>query len=74
MDAIGDVQGPFGALLDARWAGVVVAGARVYPVEAYRAAFWACAVLVLLSSLMTFLLRETRGLNIHHELKAGRRV
>jgi len=67
-------QGPFGALLDARWAGVVVAGARVYPVEAYRAAFGACAALVLLSSLMTLLLRETRGLNIHHELKAGRRV
>lgn len=62
-------QGPLGAVLDARWAGVAVAGARVYPVEAYRAAFGVCAFLVLASSLMTFLIRETRGRNIYHELR-----
>ena len=40
-------QGPLGALLDARWTGEIVGGARVYPVEAYRASFAASAVLIL---------------------------
>jgi len=57
-------QAPLGAMLDARWAGVMVAGARVYPVEAYRAAFAACAVFVLLAALLSVLLRETRGVNV----------
>jgi MFS family permease len=58
-------QGPLGALLDARWTGAMAGGARVYPLEAYRAAFAACAVLVLCSALTTLLLRETRGRNIY---------
>jgi MFS family permease len=62
-------QGPLGAMLDARWAGVTEAGARVYPVEAYRAVFTACAVLVLLSSLVSLFLRETRARNVHAELR-----
>jgi len=64
-------QGPLGAVLDARWAGVTVAGARVYPVEAYRAAFGVCALFVLISALMTLFLTETRGQNIHHQLMRG---
>lgn len=62
-------QGPIGAVLDARWAGAVLGGARLYPPEAYRAAFTVCAGLVLASALMTLLLRETRGRNIYDELR-----
>jgi len=58
-------QGPLGALLDARWAGETLGGARVYPVEAYRASFAACAVLVLCASLTSLFFRETRGRNVY---------
>ncbi len=57
-------QGPLGALLDAGWAGTIAAGARVYPVEAYRAAFLACAGLVLCSSLTSLCFRETGARNV----------
>ena len=61
-------QGPIGAVLDARWAGALSAGARVYPVEAYAAAFGACAAFVLAAALLSLLLRETRGRNIYPAL------
>ena len=57
-------QGPVGAVLDARWAGVIVAGARVYPPDAYRAAFLVCGLFVFASTVTTLFLRETRGRNI----------
>lgn len=57
-------QGPVGAVLDARWAGVMAGGARAYPVEAYRAAFGICALLVLGAAALSLLLRETRGRNV----------
>ncbi len=62
-------QGPLGAVLDARWTGITAAGARVYPLDAYRAAFALCAAFVLAASLMTLAIRETRGQNIHHRLR-----
>jgi predicted MFS family arabinose efflux permease len=58
-------QGPLGALLDARWAGETVGGARVYPVEAYRASFAAAAILILCASLISLFFRETRGRNVY---------
>lgn len=58
-------QGPIGAVLDARWAGAVVTGARAYPPEAYRAAFTVCAAFVLAAVLLALLLRETRGQNVY---------
>jgi MFS family permease len=58
-------QAPLGALLDARWTGAMVGGARAYPVEAYRAAFTACAAFVAAAALLSFLLRETRGRNVY---------
>jgi MFS family permease len=61
-------QGPLGALLDSGWTGVVAGGARVYPLEAYRRVFVACTLFALAASLITLLLRETRGRNIYHEL------
>ena len=57
-------QAPLGALLDARWAGALDAGARTYPVEAYQLAFAACAGFVAVSALLSLLLRETRGANV----------
>jgi MFS family permease len=58
-------QAPLGALLDARWAGAMVDGARVYPVEAYRASFAASAILILCASLISLCFRETRGENVY---------
>jgi sugar phosphate permease len=61
-------QGPVGAILDHRWTGAMLEGARVYPLEAYRAAFTACALFVLIAAALSLLLRETRGQNIYHQL------
>jgi MFS family permease len=58
-------QGPVGALLDAGWAGATAGGARVYPLEAYRRVFGACAVMVLCSAATSLALRETRGRNVY---------
>jgi MFS family permease len=58
-------QAPLGAILDAHWAGATLAGARVYPVEAYRASFAASAVLVLCACLVSLFFRETRGQNVY---------
>jgi hypothetical protein len=54
-----------GAVLDRGWTGTMAAGARVYPLAAYRAAFTVCAVLVLASAGLALFLRETRARNIH---------
>ncbi len=64
-------QGPVGALLDHRWAGTMLEGARVYPLEAYRAAFLVCTLFVLAAAALSLLFRETRGRNIYHELYPG---
>jgi MFS family permease len=61
-------QGPVGAVLDARWVGTMVGGARAYPVEAYRAAFGICALLVLAAAVLSLFLRETYGRNVWPEL------
>lgn len=66
-------QGPIGAVLDARWAGALSGGSRVYPVDAYAAAFGACAALALAAALVSLALRETRGRNVYEELRGGAR-
>ena len=58
-------QAFLGAVLDARWNGAMVDGARVYPAAAYQAAFTVCAVFVLASALLSLLLRETGGVNVY---------
>jgi MFS family permease len=58
-------QGPLGALLDARWTGEMLGGARTYPVEAYRLSFGVSAVLILCASLTSFFFRETHGQNVY---------
>jgi MFS family permease len=58
-------QAPLAALLDSRWTGQMAEGARVYPVEAYRATFAASAALVLCACLVSLFFRETRGQNVY---------
>ncbi|MBI3635473.1 MAG: MFS transporter [Candidatus Rokubacteria bacterium] len=65
-------QGPLGAILDARWAGAMAGGARVYPLEAYRALFAVCGLFVLAAVLLSLLVRETRGENVYAEITAAR--
>lgn len=65
-------QGPVGAVLDARWAGVMADGARVYPVAAYRGAFAICALFVLVAAAISLFLVETRGENVYHRLRPSR--
>jgi MFS family permease len=65
-------QGPIGAVLDARWAGVLVGGARVYPADAYRAAFAVCAGFLAAAVLISIFVKETRCRNIYAELRGGR--
>lgn len=62
-------QGPIGAVLDARWAGAMAGGARVYPAGAYRAAFFVCAAFMLAAVLMGLAVKETRCRNIYEELR-----
>lgn len=65
-------QGVIGAVLDARWSGGESGGARVYPVDAYRAAFAVCALFVLAGALVVLAMRETRGENIFQRLRDER--
>lgn len=65
-------QAPMGALLDARWAGVMEGGARVYPIEAYRFTFFICALFALGAALVALAVKETRGQNIYHTLFPAR--
>jgi hypothetical protein len=65
-------QGPLGAVLDAGWDGLVVTGARVYPLAAYRVAFAVCAGFILAAAAAALFVRETRGENIYRALATGR--
>jgi sugar phosphate permease len=53
-----------GVLLDANWAGAMVSGSRVYPLEAYRAAFTLCFAVAIASFVMACLTTETRCRNV----------
>lgn len=64
-------QGPLGMVLDAGWRGVEVAGARLYPVAAYRVTFLLCALCLVAAVGLSLLVRETRGGNIWSELGRG---
>jgi sugar phosphate permease len=49
-----------GVILDARWTGELAAGARVYSLDAYRAAFTLCLAVSMAALLMACLVTETR--------------
>ena len=53
------------AVLDAGWTSRLVAGARAYPLAAYRAAFGVCALFVLAAAITAFFVRETHARNVH---------
>jgi len=65
-------QGPLGAVLDAHWTGALVEGVRRYPVDAYRTGFAVCAAFVVAAALLSLLMHETRGHNIHAALTRRR--
>jgi MFS family permease len=48
-----------GVILDSRWEGAMVAGARVYPLTAYLTAFSLCLIIMLGTCLAAFYIRET---------------
>ena len=62
--AFGLLQWLLGAILDANWAGLEAAGARIYPEGGYRAAFGVCLALAAGSLGRSLLVTETRCRNI----------
>jgi len=65
-------QALLGVVLDARWTGAMVDGARAYPIAAYQATFAICTAFVLASALLSLFLRETRGVNVYAVIVAER--
>jgi len=61
---IGLLQWRLGALLDAGWEGLLVAGVRIYGAEAYRAAFAVCLGIAVLACVVACAITETRGRNL----------
>ncbi len=61
-------QAPLAAILDARWTGAMAAGARMYPVDAYRANFAVTTLLIVVALAATLFVRETYGRNIYAQL------
>ncbi|MBS4022317.1 MAG: MFS transporter [Dethiobacter sp.] len=66
--SIAILQPLLGYLLDLRWTGVMVNGARVYPVEAYRVVFLVSGLFVAVGILGLCLSKETNCTNVYHEL------
>lgn len=62
--SFGVTQWVTGLVLDRLWDGTLVAGARVYSVDAYRAAFALCLALAIGAFLSACLVTETRCRNI----------
>jgi sugar phosphate permease len=62
--AFGLMQWITGVVLDRHWDGAIVAGARVYGADAYRAAFALCLLLAVGALVSAWLAPETRGRNI----------
>jgi hypothetical protein len=62
--SFGVMQWVTGLVLDRYWDGALVAGARVYGADAYRAAFALCLLLAAGAFVSACLAPETRGRNI----------
>ncbi|MCI0370507.1 MAG: MFS transporter, partial [candidate division NC10 bacterium] len=54
----GVLQIVLGVILDSRWEGAMVAGARVYPLAAYLQAFSLCLIIMLGTCLAAFFIQE----------------
>ncbi|MBI3092347.1 MAG: MFS transporter [Candidatus Tectomicrobia bacterium] len=57
-----------GMVLDRGWQGTLVEGVRIYPLEAYQAAFFLPLGAMLFSTVMALFTKETRCRNIYAEL------
>jgi len=58
------LQWVMGVILDAGWTGLISAGARIYPPEAYRAAFTVCFGTALVALILACLVTETHCRNV----------
>lgn len=58
------LQPLFGWVLDRNWQGVIEHGIRIYPLSAYRNAFWLCTAVLGVGFCFTCLIKETRGVNL----------
>jgi len=53
------LQPLFGYVLDKNWAGLIIYGARIYPLEAYRQGFLVALIFALISFTAAFIYRDT---------------
>ncbi len=58
------LQWLIGAILDAKWTGLVAGGARLYPAAAYQAAFVVCLALAAGAVVSSLMVTETRCRNV----------
>jgi sugar phosphate permease len=59
------MQFVFGYILDLKWQGAVVDGLRIYPVQAYQAAFLSASFVALIAAVSSYFIRETCCKNIY---------
>ena len=60
------LQPLLGYLLDLRWQGELLLGARLYPLEAYRLMLASCLGVLLVCFLFALRIKETRCQNVHN--------
>jgi sugar phosphate permease len=65
------LQWLMGAILDARWQGLVAGGVRLYPPAAYEAAFTLCLGLAIAALVAATLVTETRCRNVWAAARPG---
>jgi sugar phosphate permease len=65
------LQWLMGVILDVRWQGLVAAGVRLYPPEAYEAAFALCLALATAAFVAAMLVTETRCRNVWVDTRPG---
>ena len=61
------LQPLLGYILDLRWEGVIDAGAKVYPLAAYRSLLGACLITLIIAFAFTLTIKETNCQNIYQK-------
>jgi len=54
------VQPLFGLALDRKWLGIIEEGVRIYPLEAWRFAFLLALIILILTTLIGFLIKDPK--------------
>jgi sugar phosphate permease len=62
------IQPLFGWILDLGWQGTIQNGVKIYPQEAFWTAFVFCTVIAAISVGLTLMVKETRCVNVAHEI------